>query len=83
MPRCVYEIDAMVTPEEGSSCGGDRNPALALLNHPIHLGSAVVDLAHPVYLAGIKQYSLRKRRLAGVNMRHNPDISGLFQRIPC
>ena len=50
-------------------------PALLLLFHPVHRGSALVDLADLVGAAGVVEDALGRRRLAGVDMRHDPDIA--------
>ena len=80
MARRVDDVDAVLPPVGGRCCGGYGDAALALLIHVIHGGSAFVDLADAVDLARIEQDALRRRGFAGVDMRHDPDIAGLFKR---
>ena len=53
-------------------------PALLLLFHPVHDGGALVDLAHFVGAAGVVEDALGRRRLTGVDVRHDPDVAGLL-----
>ncbi len=62
-------------PEYGRRGGGDRDAALALLGHPVHHGVTVVDLAQLVGEAGVEQDALRRRRLAGIDMSHDANVS--------
>src|SRR5450631_2918967 len=43
--RCVDDVDAMAVPVGGRGGRGDGDPALLLLDHPVHRGAAVVDFA--------------------------------------
>ena len=70
----VDDVDAMVTPERGRRGGRDRDAALLLLGHPVHRGRALVDLTDLVGLAGEEQDALGRRRLAGVDVGHDPDV---------
>ena len=65
------------------ACGGsgsDRDATLLLLRHPVHRRSAVVRLTDFVVDACIEQDALGGRGLACVDMGHNADVSGHFQR---
>ncbi len=73
--RRVDNVDAGVLPGAGGGGGGNRNAALLLLLHPVHGRSALVHLADTVRDARIEEDALGRRRLAGVNVRHDPDIS--------
>ena len=42
-------------------------------------GGALVDLADLVGAAGVVEDALGRRRLAGVDVRHDPDVAGLFE----
>jgi hypothetical protein len=75
--RGIDDLDLMVTPCAGGSSGSDRDTTLFLLLHPVHRCAAFVDLAHAVHNACIKQDTLGRRRLSGVNMRHDTDITRL------
>ena len=57
----------------------DRNPALALLIHPVHHGRAFVHLADLVGHARIEKDALGDGRLARIDMRHDPDVAGLIE----
>jgi hypothetical protein len=75
---CINNIYLMIPPETG--CGRRRysNTPLAFLLHPVHCGGAFMNLAHLVLAAGIKQDTLRSRRLPGIDMSGNPDVSYVF-----
>jgi hypothetical protein len=70
----VDDIDAVILPGAGRRSRGDRNAALLLLLHPVHGRSALVHLADTVRDSRIEEDALGRRRLTGVNMRHNPDV---------
>ena len=57
----------------------DRDAALLLLLHPVHRGRALVDLADLVGAAGVVEDPLGRRRLAGVDVGHDPDVAGLLE----
>ena len=73
--RRVDDVDALVLPESGGRGRRDGDAALLLLLHPIHGGGAVVHFADLVALAGVIEDTLGSRGLAGVDMRHDPDIA--------
>ena len=68
----VFRIVAL--PECGGRRGRDRDSALLLLLHPVHGRGALMHFAHPVQTTGIEQNTLRRRRLAGVDVRHDADV---------
>ena len=45
------------------------------LNHPVHRGSALVYLSDLVGLSRIEEDTLRRSGLAGIDVRHDADIS--------
>jgi hypothetical protein len=45
------------------------------LDHPIHLGVALMDFTHLVNLARIKKDALSRCSLARIDMSHDADIS--------
>ena len=51
-----------------------------LLDHPVHGRRALVDLADLVVLAGVVENPLGRRGLAGVDVRHDPDVADLVER---
>src|SRR5690606_28848582 len=67
---------------EGRGRGrGDRDAPLLLLLHPVHGGSAIVGFPDLVRLASVEQDALGRRRLAGVDMRHNTEVSVILDFI--
>jgi len=68
-------MDLVLLPLERRRGGGDRDAALALLVHPVHLGLAVVDLADLVNLAGVKQEPFRDRGLARIDMCNHAEVA--------
>ena len=73
----IYDLNAMVFPEARRRGRRDRDAALLLLHHPVHRGSAIMDLADLVRLACVEQDSLGRRGLTGIDMSHDPDVAGL------
>jgi hypothetical protein len=76
----VDDVDAVVAPGGGGGGGGDRDPALALLLHPVHRGGAFVHLARAMDAARIKEDALGQGSLAGVDMGHDADVAILIER---
>ena len=75
----VDDVHPVVGPVGGGGRGGDRDPALLLLGHPVHRRGALVDLAELVRAPRVEQDALGGRRLAGVDVRHDPDVAGLLE----
>src|SRR5208283_3644630 len=75
---CVYDVDPVVFPETGRCSRGDGDAPLLLLFHPVHGGCAFVDLSDPVVDTCIVQDPFCCRRLAGIDMGHNADVSNHF-----
>ena len=79
VPGGVDDVDAeggaVAQPRAGRSGGGDRDPPLLLLFHPVHGGRTLVHLAHAVDPAGIEQNPLGGGGLARVDMRHDADVA--------
>ena len=76
----VDDVDAVALPLRGRRRRGDGDATLLLLLHPVHRGAALMDLADPVRLAGVVQDALGRRGLARVDVRRDPDVSGLGER---
>ena len=76
----IDDVDPVVGPLAGGRGRRDRDAALLLLLHPVHGRGALVDLAHLVGLAGVVEDALGRRRLARIDVGHDPDVSGLFER---
>src|SRR5258707_14481163 len=79
----INNVDAVLFvvagPTGGGGGAGDRNAALALLLHPVHGGRAFVHRTNLVGDTRIEQDALGRRGLSGVDVRHNPDIAGVFE----
>ena len=75
----VDDVDPMALPLRGGRRGGDGDAALLLLLHPVHRGRALVDLADLVRAAGVVEDPLGRRRLARVDVGHDPDVAGLLE----
>ena len=74
-PGRVDQVDLVLLPLERGRGGGDRDAALALLLHPVHLGLAVVDLADLVDLSRVEQEPLGHGRLAGVDVSDDAEVA--------
>ena len=57
-------MNRVVSPKAGRRRRCDSYTALPLLNHPIHVSSAIVDIADFMLLAGIKQNAFSGRCFA-------------------
>ena len=80
VPGRVDQVDAMIVPEAGRGGGGDRDPPLLLLLHPVHRGGALVDLAELVDLLRVEEDPLGHGRLARVDVGDDPDVPGALER---
>ena len=78
--RRVDDVDAVALPLTRGGSGGDGDAALLLLLHPVHHGRALVHLADLVGPAGVVEDALGRRRLAGVDVRHDPDVASVLER---
>ena len=79
VPRRIDDVDTVLGsgPLPMAGRGGRRNgdPPLLFLLHPIHRGGALVDLTDPVEPSRIVKHPFRRRRLTGVDVRHDADIA--------
>src|SRR5207244_6418722 len=62
-------------PLAGGGRARDRDPALLLLGHPVHDRRALVHLADLVGPPRVVEDPLSRRRLPGVDVRHDPDVA--------
>src|SRR5258708_33921812 len=78
----INNVDAVffvvAGPAGGGGGRGGGDGAAALLLHPVHGGRAFVHRTNLVGDTGIEQDALGRRGLSGVDVRHNPDIAGVF-----
>src|SRR4029078_391816 len=65
---------AVVAPVRGRCRGGDGDPPLLLLGHPVHRGRALMDLTDLVDLLRIEKDPLGDGGLAGVDVRDDSDV---------
>src|SRR5262249_26748212 len=77
--RRVQDVDPVALPLRGRGGGGDGDAALLLLLHPVHDGSALVDLTPLVGAAGAVEDPLCGRRLTGIDVGDDADVSGLLE----
>ncbi len=75
----VDDVELVVLPEAGRGGRLDRDPALLLLVHEVGRRGAVVHLTELVDLARELEDALGRRRLAGVDVRENTDVSVLAE----
>ena len=76
----VDDVDSVFFPEAGGSSGRDGDTTFLFLNHPVHGGSTVMDLTDLMVDTGVVEDTLGRRRFTGVDMSHDTNVSGLFQR---
>src|SRR4029077_10042229 len=79
----IDNIDAIflaeAIPGSGGGGAGNGDAALALLLHPVHGGSAFIHRTDLVGHTRIEQDALGRRRLACVDVRHDPDVAGILE----
>ena len=75
----INDIDSIPLPEAGGCSGGNGDTSFLLLHHPVHGCAAVVDLAQLVRLTRVEQDTLGGCGLAGVDVRHDTDVSGILK----
>ena len=71
----VDDVDPRVAPLAGGGGARDRDAALLLLDHPVHDRRALVDLTDLVGASRVVEDPLGRRGLAGVDVRHDPDVA--------
>ena len=75
----IDDVDLVLVPEAGHGGRRDRDAALLLLLHPVGGRGAVVGLAQLVVDARVEQDALGRRRLAGIDVRHDADVADLVE----
>src|SRR5581483_12503179 len=76
----VNDIDLVILPLACNRGGGDGNPALPFLRHPISDCGSFVNLADFMRHAGVVQHALTDGGFATVHMGDNADITNTLQR---
>ena len=74
VPGRIDDVDSKALPERGRGGGGDGDPPLLLLDHPVHGRGTLVHLAELVRAPGVVEDSLRGRGLAGIDVGHDADV---------
>src|SRR5215472_5208350 len=81
--RSINDVDAVFLIETGPAGGGggagDGDTAFALLLHPVHGGRAFIHRTDLVGDTRVEQDALGRRGLTGVDVRHDPDVAGIFE----
>ena len=83
VPGRIDNVDPIVAPLCGRRRRRDGDPPLLLLGHPVHRRGALVHLTHLVGAAGVVEDPLGRRRLAGVDVSHDPDVAHAVERSGC
>ena len=79
VPGRINNVDPMVAPERRRRSRRDRDAALLLLRHPVHRRRALVHLAHLVGPPSVVEDALRRRGLARVDVRRDPDVADAIE----
>ena len=74
----VDDVEALAQPIGGRRGRRDRDAALLLLLHPVHRRGAIMHLADFMRLAGVVEDALSRRRLPGINVSHDAEITIIF-----
>jgi len=83
MAGSVDDVDLVTLPVGRRRGGSDRDATLLLLLHPVHDGTAVVNLTDLVRDTGVEQDALGRGGLTRVDVRHDPDVPGLVEGVGC
>src|SRR6185369_7846360 len=74
----INNVDTNVAPGAGGGGGSDGDAALLLLLHPVHGGSAFVDLSDAMRLSSVEKDALGRSGLAGIDVGHDADVPAPF-----
>ena len=91
MTGCIDDVDSVLgellihpLPESGRRRRRDGDAAFLFLFHPVHNGSAVVHLSHLMGYTRIEEDAFSRRRLAGIDVRHDANVAiTLYGSLPC
>jgi hypothetical protein len=73
----IEDVDPMIPPEAGRSSRGNADAAFLFLLHPVHDSCAIMNLAHNPRHTGVEENALSGRGFPRIDMRHNPDVTGI------
>ena len=73
----VDDVDLVLVPEARDGSRRDRDATLLLLLHPVGGRRTIVRLADLVVGSRVVQDALGRRRLAGIDVRHDADVADL------
>jgi hypothetical protein len=76
----INDVNTVVFPLGSRSGRRYGNTPFLFLLHPVHYGRTFMGIANFICAARIIQNALSQGGLTGINMRHDSDISGSFQR---
>ena len=77
----VDDVQALAVPDGGRRGGRDRDATLLLLLHEIHGRGAVVHFANLMALASVVENPLGRRRLAGINVSHDAEVTIILEGV--
>ena len=75
----INDVDTMILPMAGGSCGGNGNTTLLLLSHPVHGSCAFMNLTDFVIDTSVEENTLGSSSLTGIDVRHDTDVTSLFK----
>ena len=75
MPRRIQKVHRNIIPFKRDTGRINRNPSLLLFWIEVGLSRALVDTANSVRKTSAVKHAFRHGRLAGVNVRNNPNIA--------
>ena len=71
----VDDVQPLAVPQRSGRGRRNGDAALLLLLHPVHGRGAVMDFADLMALAGVVEDALGRRRLAGIDVRHDAEVA--------
>ena len=80
MARSIDKVDTDILPDAGSSSRVNSDTALLFLLIEVHRGRTIVNFADLVGLTSEEEDTLTGRRLTGIDVSHDTDVSDSFKR---
>ena len=78
--RSIDDVHPVVAPEARGRRRRDGDAALLFLHHPVHHRGPLMDFTDLVADAGVVEDPLGGRRLPRIDVRHDADVAGAFER---